>query len=243
MCFSGMQETIQFKKLRGSPARNVGVTGKAGFWQAMSYEVSITNPKDGQNIHHEMGHFLLRVVDEKGEAFELNHDEGRVIRQATIPRANAMMTLGVLTLGNLSKAAKDEATVFNKGDRTFYSARPLSKENQTLQSTIDTELQRVSGGRRRCLEQPLNWMNQIQLGTPLDEDWVFSFREEEQSHMASGHRVESPVQVGRLFSDFWIGKRERDGKTIDILQYAQKVNVGFNNMQWPHVAVNTLIKK
>ena len=61
----------------------------------------------------------------------------------------------------------------------------------------------------------------------------------------SAERVPNPVGVGDLLSDFWIGKRKINGfdQEIDILQYVQKVDLIFNGMNWPHVAVNTLVKK
>ncbi len=62
-----MRETIEFKKL-GGLARNIGITGEAGFWQAMSYEVSIETPA-GVGIRHEMGHFMLKIL-EGGETRE-----------------------------------------------------------------------------------------------------------------------------------------------------------------------------
>ena len=61
--------------------------------------------------------------------------------------------------------------------------------------------------------------------------------------MASGQRVVNPVSIGNLLSDFWLAQRKVNGQTVNLLQYAQKVNLIFHGMEWPHVALNTLIKQ
>ena len=147
-----MRETIEFKKL-GGLARNIGITGEAGFWQAMSYEVSIETPA-GDGIHHEMGHFLLKVL-ESGETRE--NLRGDVIRQATIPRANAMMTTGELKPGTIADAIAEQ-------DTPFYDAKPQANDI-TLQKLIDTEFaakqKQVTASAGPDLERPLDWLKTI----------------------------------------------------------------------------------
>ena len=230
-----MRESIEFKKL-GGLARNIGITGEAGFWQAMSYQVSIETP-DGDGIHHEMGHFLLRVL-ESGDTDE--NLRGDVIRQASIPRANAMMTTGELKPGTISDAIAEQ-------DSPFYDAKPQTSDS-ALQALIDTEFtakqQQVTNSAGPDLERPLDWLQTIMAANPVDQDWVFGFRHDQSpSQMANGQRVVNPVSIGNLLSDFWIAKRDLGSETIETLQYAQKVNLIFHGMRWPHVAVNTLIKQ
>lgn len=230
-----MRETITFKKL-GGLARNIGITGEAGFWQATAYEVSIETP-DGDEIHHEMGHFLLGVL-ESGQTRE--NLRGDVIRQATIPRANAMMTSGVLEPGTIGKAIAEQ-------DTPFYDAKP-KVNNVALQELIDTEFaakqEQVTDSRGPDLARPLDWLKTILEDNPVDRDWVFGFRNDTgPSQMANGQRVINPVSIGNLLSDFWIAKRGLNGKTIETLQYAQTVNLIFHGMDWPHVALNSLIKQ
>lgn len=230
-----MRETIRFKKL-GGIARNVGITGEAGFWQAMAYECSIETP-NGDGIHHEMGHFLLKVL-ESGETGQ--NLRGDVIRQATIPRANSMMTTGVLQPGTVSDAIYEQAA-------PFYDAKPRANDDRH-QKLIDNELaskqKQVSDLSGPDLQRPLVWLQTILADEPVDSDWVFGFRHDHgQSQMASGQRVCDPVSIGNLLSDFWIAKRILNGETIETLQYAQKVNLIFHNMEWPHVSMNTLIKQ
>lgn len=56
--------------------------------RAIGHEVSIETPV-GDGIHHEIGHFVLKVL----ESDEIRESlRGNVVRKATIPRANAMMT-------------------------------------------------------------------------------------------------------------------------------------------------------
>lgn len=230
-----MRETITFKKI-GS-ARNIGVTGEAGFWQSLAYEVSIETP-EGEGIHHEMGHFLMSIKED-GNTFE--NFTAAIIRQATIPRANSFMTHGHLLIGSITHAIAAQ-----NGD-AFYSARTVVN-NQTLQDKIDTELlvaqQDVTGKNGPNLMKPLEWLADTLANNVVGTDWVFSFRNDMQpSQMASGQRVESPVTIGNLLSDFWIGHRSIDNDEKEILQYIQKVDLGFNGVDWPHVAVNTLIKQ
>ncbi len=230
-----MHETIKFKKLPGE-ARNVGVTGKAGFWQALTYEVSITTPA-GTDIHHETGHFLLKV-EEGGETPEENR--GHIIRQATIPRANAMMTTGILEPGTIADAIAQQDT--------FYSVKPQT-DDPKMQDQIDTayfvmqeKVAKLDGPPD--LTTPLVWLETILDDKTDDPDWVFGFRNDDRpSQMAHGQRVEQPVKIGNLLSDFWIGERRVNGRTTDVLQYAQIVNLIFHNIKWPHVALNTLVRQ
>jgi hypothetical protein len=236
MQFQQMRETITFKRI-GIP-RNVGITGEAGFWQAIAYEVGITTP-DGQGIHHEMGHFLLKVLDDvEGQTPEPLR--GDIIRQATIPRANAMLTLGELRPGSIEDAIAEQET-------PFYNARPQTTDD-ALQARINTEFeakkQAIAALSGPDLDRPLDWLQTVLADDPVDVDWVFEFRHDRSpSQMAHGQRVVNPVSIGNLLSDFWIAKRERNDETIDILQYAQKVNLIFHGIEWPHVALNTLVKQ
>ena len=201
----------------------------------MAYEIEIKTP-EGDGIHHEMGHFLLKAKDESGEAHEPLRSS--VIRQATIPRANAMMTLGVITPGSI-----------NPND-DIYGAKP-SKAEPELQAEIDEEFankQREAAGLGGPnLEAPLDWLASRlpKPPRPLEfPDWVLDFRhDQEPSQMASGQRVPNPVGIGNLLSEFWIVSRQRDGSPLIALQYAQRVDLVFNGMRWPHVAVNTLIRQ
>jgi len=235
MRFDQMRETITFKP-RGI-ARNVGITGQVGFWQGMSYEVSIETP-EGESIHHEMGHFLLNVKDKDGET----HEElrGDVIRQATIPRANAIMTAGKLKPGTIADTIDGEVT-------PFYNTRPQARDAEIqnqINAAFDEKQGEITGRNGPNLGQPLEWLRGILAENPVGQNWVFEFRHDSApSQMASGQRVANPVTIGNLLSDFWIGKREREGRTLEILQYAQKVDLTFHGIEWPHMAVNTLIKQ
>ena len=230
-----MRETVKFKKL-GGIARNVGISGQAGYWQAMAYECAIETP-EGAGIHHEMGHFLLKVL-EGGETGE--NLRGDIIRQATIPRANSMMTTGVLEPGTVSDAIALQ-------DVPFYDSKPKANDAQ-LQGLIDSELaskqEQVTSLSGPDLQRPLAWLQTVLADGPVDQDWVFGFRHDHgQSQMANGQRVSDPVNIGNLLSDFWMAKRTLKGQTIETLQYAQKVNLIFHNIEWPHVSMNTLIKQ
>ena len=233
MRFDQMRETVTFKKLSGT-ARNVGIKGEAGHWAAMAYEVAIETPA-GAGIHHEMGHFLMNVQADGTTKEELF---APVIRQATIPRANAMLTMGTLKPGPID--SNDD----------IYTAKPDTTD-PALQGEIDKLFAAKQadvftlGGPN--LERPLSWL-ETKLATPAQSggfsDWVFEFRhDQDPSQMASGQRVKNPVGIGHLLSDFWIAAREESGSTIMTLQYAQKVNLKFNGFEWPHMAVNTLIKQ
>jgi len=132
MRFDQMRETIVFRKLDGT-ANNVGVTGKIGHWVAMAYEISIQN-RDEEAIHHEMGHFLLKAKDSTGEAHVPLGST--IIRQATIPRANAMMTLGVLKPGEIDP------------NNDIYDATP-----HTLDPNLRTEIEREFASKQAAINQ------------------------------------------------------------------------------------------
>lgn len=230
-----MRETIEFMPLAGPPARNIGVSGEAGHWKPTAYRVDIETPA-GEGIHQEMGHFLLKVKEDGETAEPL---KGQVIRQATIPRANAMMTTGILVPGSVSDAAVAAPL--------FYNGKPRS-DDPLLQVKIDNAFAAaqatVTADGGPDLEKPLDWLETILRDDVEDIDWVFGFRGDgAPSQMANGQRVVNPVGIGNLFSDFWIAKRKTDAGIIDILQYAQVVDLIFNGMKWPHIAVNTLIKQ
>lgn len=233
MRFDQMRETVTFKQLPGT-ARNIGIKGEAGHWAAMAYEVAIETPA-GDGIHHEMGHFLMNVQADGASKDAL---EAPIIRQATIPRANAMLTAGTLRPGAID--ANDD----------IYSAKPDTTD-PTLQNDIDhafaTEQANVTKLGGPDLESPLTWLKTKFAARPQSggfPDWVFEFRHDtDPSQMASGQRVKNPVGIGHLLSDFWIAMAEEGGSTIVTLQYAQRVNLSFNGFEWPHVAVNTLIKQ
>jgi hypothetical protein len=234
-----MRETIVFKHI-GTP-RNIGVTGETGHWHAMSYQINIETP-EGEGIHHEMGHFLLNVLEPTDEFPRGETPEpfrGHIIRQASIPRANSILTSGILRPGSVA----DAATVATP----FYNARPKSLE-ENFQAFIDAAFNpknvTVQGNGGPDLTKPLQWLTTIEPDDGTDIDWVFAFRvDEEPSQMASGHRVAGSVGLGNLLSDFWIGRRTHGEEDRHILQYAQKVDLLFNDMPWPHIAVNTLIKQ
>lgn len=259
-----MRETIRFKNI-GFP-QNIGVEGEVGTWHAISYEIDIRNPNqpdpnnsDGQGIHHEMGHFLLHV-DEDQNNDAIPHQDGRrdfgsnlsgvVIRQATIPRANSFMTHGILDIGSVAEVLGGDPTEFDN----FYSPKTSSiTSNPELEAKIDSEVARnqadVSAKNGPDILKLISFIKKVddnQLGQlkPGTLDWVFAFRKDAKpSQMASGQRVGRPVTIGNLLSEFWIGDRVLDGNEIEILQYAQKVDIKFNNVDWPHVAINTLIKQ
>ena len=136
----------------------------------MAYEVEISNP-NGEGIHHEMGHFLMRVKDESGETHE--PDRAEIIRQATIPRANAMMTLGTIQPGAIDP------------NDDIYDARPRTPDPE-FQETIDDRLastqQRIHDLAGPQLTHPLTWLSESQPPEPEDPDfldWVFDFRHDE----------------------------------------------------------------
>ncbi|PCK07552.1 MAG: hypothetical protein COA42_13695 [Alteromonadaceae bacterium] len=240
-----MRETITFSPL--GVARNIGVTGEAGFWRGIKYQIGVHTP-DGDEIHQEMGHFLLGVEEDPDSDNKIGFKTpeklvGKIIRQASIPRANAMMTLGKLIANSVSDFVRDN------GDKPFYSAHPKSEDSK-FQSVIDDSFKAVrdevmaKGGPN--FETPSDWLSTILADNVVagTKDWEFGFRNDENpSQMANGQRVVNPVSIGNLLSDFWIGQRTIDGTNSDILQYAQRVDIGFNKTEWPHVAVNTLIKQ
>lgn len=230
-----MHEEIVFRHV--GVARNVGVRGNVGRWRGMAYEIRINNGNTREPIHHEMGHFLLRV-EENGDA---PLRQGTVIRQATIPRANAMMTLGMLHLGSVGAAAGGSS-------RGFYGARPESLRDPGFQQRIDVEFdaknEMIQGKGGPDFTKPLAWLaSKFQDSVASQDDWVFGFRDERPSQMASGQRVEMPVTIGKLFSDFWLGRRKHEGADVDVLQYAQRVDLRFHGVRWPHVSLNTLLKQ
>lgn len=228
-----MREQITFRKI--GQARNIGTTGEAGFWQSMAYEVAIENT-EGEGIHHEMGHFLLKVKEDGETQQSLSAD---IIRHGTIPRANSFMSHGKLLIGSIAQVLQQQQT-------PFYSSR-ATMENPQLQEKFDNELLGIqemvteSGGPN--LDQPLEWLVDILKEEVIGTDWVFSFRDNEASEMSSGQRVPNPVSIGNLLSDFWIGDRSTEHGELRILQYTQKVDLRFNSTDWPHVAINTLIKQ
>ncbi|WP_298511832.1 hypothetical protein [uncultured Kordia sp.] len=258
--FDQMRETIVFKKL--GVARNIGISGEEGFWDGMSYEITIRNPaikdpdghKDGKAIHQEMGHFLIRVISEKEPLAKLppeesgNGEKAQIIRQAAIPRANSFMTHGMLFIDSVSNALNSK---FEDID-FFYSPKVVSND-KTLQKEINKQFKSVQGKvtRRKGpnLQKMVTFLNDTSikdLGEKSEDplDWVFSFRQDNTpTQMSSGQRVPNPVSIGNLLSDFWIGDRGEGSEKKEILQYSQKVNIGFNQIDWPHVAINTLIKQ
>ena len=162
----------------------------------------------GDSIHHEMGHFLLKVL-ESGETPE--NLRGDVIRQATIPRANVMMTTGELKPGTIANAIAEQ-------DTPFYDSKPRANDD-ALQALIDAEFavkqQQVTNLSGPNLGRPLEWLRTILADNPVDQDWVFGFRHDKgPSQMANGQRVVNPVSIGNLLSDFWIAKRGLNGETI-----------------------------
>ena len=235
MRFDQMKETITFKKLPKPPARNVGITGHTGHWLAMSYEVDIKDVED-QGIHHEMGHFLMKAKDESGETHHKDHAE--IIRQATIPRANAMMTIGEIRPGSLDP------------NKDIYSAKPLTPD-VNLQTSINNELAEVQKSISDLdgpdVTKPLTWLSTrlpTQSENPMFLDWVFDFRHDQSpSQMINGQRVVNPVGIGNLLSEFWIASRVVNEQTVTTLQYAQKVDLEFSGIAWPHIALNTLFKQ
>jgi hypothetical protein len=235
MRFDQMLETIEFTKLSGPPARNVGITGEAGFWEGMKYEVNIGTPA-GEGIHQEMGHFLLNV-DESGNS--LAPFAGTILRQATIPRANAFMTMGTLTPGAITD-------VLGSPD-PFYSAKPEARTERRqakLDPVFTTTNDEIIAAGGPNFNAPLEFVADILADNRVGIDWVFSFRDESKdSKMINGQQVIDAVRVGKLFSDFWIGTRMLNGQEIEILQYAQLIDLKFSGVHWPHVAVNTLVKQ
>jgi len=136
------------------------------------------------------------------------------------------MTHGKLSINSITDARDDQEV-------PFYNARP-EVSDQGLQDKIDAKLSEVQddihGKSGPTLTKPLDWLVDILADNVEGTDWELSFRHDiDQAQMASGHRVPNPVAIGKLFSDFWIGDRSRDEGEIEILQYAQKVNLGFNN--------------
>ena len=237
MRFDQMRERIIFTKLDGI-ARNIGISGEAGFWDGMRYEIDIATPQ-GESIHQEMGHFLLHVL-EGGETEEALSAE--IIRQAVIPRANAFMTAGMLAPGSIRQA-------INGQQHPFYNARPKTHRSRpNRQAVLDEAFastnQQVSAAGGPDFNRPLEFLADT-LNTGIQGvDWVFAFRDDGMgTSMASGQRVEDPVRVGKLFSDFWIGGRDIDGTSVDVLQYAQVVDLHFAGSSWPHVAINSLIRQ
>ena len=146
-----MRETITFKFI-GGRARNIGVTGQAGFWQAISYEVDVKTPK-GESIHHEMGHFLLNVLKDGETEKEL---EGNILRQASIPHANSMLTAGILKPESITDAIDAQVTV-------FYNAKP-SVDDEELQAKINDAFDAKQEGIMALggpdFEKPLVWLGE-----------------------------------------------------------------------------------
>lgn len=227
-----MRESISFKRL--GVARNVGVTGEAGFWAGMAYTIGIRNLA-GEDIHQEMGHILMQVEDQNGDTIQPL--EAPILRQASIPRANAVLTPGKLFIGSVV------------GAPDIYDAYPSAGLNAPLQQRIDTGFQEHQNASKAAggpdFRQPITWLATQFPGPVLGTaDWVFDFHEDTNNDsMASGERVGNPVGVGDLLSAFWIGDRIFDEGEVEILQYAQVVDVKFNGIRWPHTAVNSLFKQ
>lgn len=228
-----MRETIVFRPL-GTLARNVGVTGKAEFWEGLSYEVSIESPS-GEPLHQESGHFLLNV-NERGETPE--PVTGEIIRQGVVPRANAFLLAGKLTRGSVSDLAATPPDP--------YRVRPEVGDLER-QAKIDEQFaaqqELVTGQGGPEFTAPLRWLQGILAENPVGDDWAFKFRPHGSvQQILNGQRVSSRVLLGAFSSDFWISRRKRGEHTLDVLQYAQRVDLAFGGVHWPHVGVNTLIK-
>ena len=241
-----MQEKIEFRSLE-QPLRNVGRSGKAGFWLAKPYEVVIHNAKKSEGekhelIHHEVGHFMMKVKNDKGEEERKNAVD--IIRQATIPRGNAM-----LTSGKLRSTSIREAQGKYNAKPSIMSVNPTPAVNLSQQKVDDAfkeawryVLERGGPDFTKPLEWLAKWFPEKPAGS--FEDWVFEFRHNEPpSEMSSGQRVEKPVNIGHLLSEFWVSQRKINDSPQTLLQYAQVVDLEFHGFKWPHVAVNTLIKQ
>jgi hypothetical protein len=233
--FDQMRETATFRTVPGL-ARNISVTGRTEHWRAMSYQISVERP-DGAAIHQELGHFLLRVL-ENGET--PNSLRGDVIRPPTVPRANALMSAGELRRGRITDAVNEQKCL-------SYDLKPRAADRR-LQELIDSEfslLQKevtsVGGPDPR---HGLGWLSGVVTAPPIGEEWVFEFGDSDAvACMASGQHLFHPVLVGNWLSDFWIVRREWSGRIIDTLAYIQRVTLSFKGVEWPHVAVNTLVKQ
>ena len=168
MQFHQMRETISFKEI-GIP-RNIGITGEAGFWHAMAYEVSIETP-EGRGIHHEMGHFLLSVKDaQRGQTREKLR--GDVVRQATIPRANAMMTAGELKPGSIADTIATDPS-------PFYNAKPDANDTahqKEINAVYRRKKEQIRKQRGPDMDRPLDWLHSMFANDPIGQDWVFEFR-------------------------------------------------------------------
>ena len=89
--------------------------------RAIGHEVSIETPA-GVGICHEMGHFVPKIL----QGGETREDlRGNVVRRATIPRANAMMTTTELKPGTIADAIGEQ-------DTPFFSAK-LQANDDALQ--------------------------------------------------------------------------------------------------------------
>ena len=92
-------------------------------------------------------------------------------------------------------------------------------------------------------DAPLHWLQEKLPGNEKN-DWGLSFRDDKpQCTMAHGQCVPEPVGIGNLLSDFWIGERTVHGQALPVLHYAERVDILFSDAEWPHVAVNTLVKQ
>ena len=253
ICFMQMQETIKFKNLE-DPLRNVGRTGKVGHWVAMPYEVNIRDAKESEGkhklIHQEMGHFMMRA-NEDGTAERA--DAVDIIRQATIPRGNAMLTSGKLRSYSIKKSIRKGGDIYDAepgvaqpGVDRHPAALPINIKKEEIDKKFEKVCEEVKSRGGPDFTKPLSWLAERFEEKPARgfEDWVFEFRnDKDPTEIASGQRVEKPVDIGHLLSDFWISQREIEDETYTLLQYAQVVDLIFYGFKWPHVAVNTLIRQ
>ncbi len=206
-------------------------------------------------IHREPGLFL-HLANLTGPPSSLVSGGPDLARLANIPHGDAVLAMGLNGAAAPTSGAPDFA---NAALKAAFDPLPIGLANTSLGNPYLGPYKHFHDNPFKGIFDPTDPLElldgavaQVMPGSTVLETTTFSVDSAVSGGIQNIPFVVAQANAARVSATFWIEKVQKaDGDIRFVLQYAQRVLLEFfprgdgnsGNIQWPHISVNTMIRK
>jgi hypothetical protein len=234
-------ETLEFTPL-GGVIPNRGSKQPDLFFTGLNYRQDVSDAESNEALHVEMGQWLN--IPEIPANAGIPKTDSMLIRQATILHGSTLLATGTRSDVTLPPFPEEDSTpkgakVTEDYRKRFEIPDPLSlpptikgpfvkNPNQYLAEALD-----IQKNKGQTLTNPTI---SLQISTTLDNPPA--------GGISSMPFISNNATLTRFDAIFWIETIiQKDGPTFMQMQYTQKIILNFDDIDWPHISVATLVKQ
>ncbi|MCB0176576.1 MAG: hypothetical protein KDJ97_39115 [Anaerolineae bacterium] len=201
--------------------------------RALEYDLSVTQVGTGAGLHIENGMWLM--IDDSGTP---DSTETPIVRQSIVPHGNSVLLLGKAFIdAGPPKISKINTLPLDLKHQQITAAGYIQQYRDIAKRSV----------RKNGFPDVLN-PNQTLVdaleGQTVTNTITLDVSTDNDGGIASIPFIDKHADVVSFASTFWIETvTDSQGSQKQQLQYSQLTLILFDNVFWPHVDVNTLVKQ